>query len=87
MLVSGEGPSGYLHPGTAVPYTTAISTEPGPQTSCGFKLANELAVSQGRAVLNKTRGAGYLHVDDMLVITDSKSADDLMNLFADTFAA
>ena len=30
----------------------------------------------------------YLHVDDMLVITDSKSivkADDLMNLFADTF--
>ena len=87
MLVSGEGPSGYLHPGKAVPYTTAISTEPGPQSSFGFKLANELAVRQGRAVLNKSRGAGYLHVDDILVITDSKSivkADDLMNLFADT---
>ena len=88
LLASGEGPTGYLHRGEAVPTSTCLSTEPGPQCPFGFVITNECATSRRHVILSRDRGSGYLHVDDFLVLVDKPSpikAGPLMELFADQF--
>jgi hypothetical protein len=88
MLLAGEGPSGYIHRGQPVPARPALSFRPGPQHAFGFISANEAAIDRYHVSLSPVQGAGYLHVDDLLIITEKESRTDagaIMEVFADVF--
>eukprot|EP00959_Pyramimonas_sp_CCMP1952_P384962 8068079-Pyramimonas_sp.AAC.1 len=92
MILESRGPGGWGRPATACPRTNQWSREAEGPLGGKFVLLNQKCGRGGKCSLGESDVAGYVHVDDGLVMTagppsNQPQCDELMRQVADGWEA